>query len=214
MATSSNNPPAKIQLIKDPLLKDQLFKDQLQMQNICENKLAITLSHWETFTQHFSALKLEAQQHWVQAGDICTELCFILEGLIRIYYIDQAGNEVNQHFYQANEMIAPVDALVSKEPCQYFIQALEPTRLMVASYTALSKSGEESPELLRLEIKMLQTIFIKSARREAHLLLGNAEQRYRWFCKEYPELLERLPQYHIASFLGITAVSLSRLRKK
>ena len=51
-------------------------------------------------------------------------------------------------------------------------------------------------------------------RREARLLLGNAEQRYRWFCKEYPELLERIPQYHIASFLGITPVSLSRLRKK
>lgn len=204
MATSSNN----------QLAQDQLLKDQLQMQNICENKLAITLSNWNMFTQHFSARELETQQHWIQAGDICTELCFILEGLIRIYYIDQAGNEVNQHFYQANEVIAPIDALVSKEPCQYFIHTLEPTRLMVANYTSLSKSGEESPELLRLEIKMLQTIFIKSARREAHLLLGNAEQRYRWFCKEYPELLERLPQYHIASFLGIAAVSLSRLRKK
>lgn len=204
MATSSSN----------QLVQDQLLKDQLHMQDICKNKLTITLSNWDIFTQHFSAQKLEPQQHWIQAGDICTELCFILEGLIRIYYIDQAGNEVNQHFYQANEMIAPIDVLVSKEPCQYFIQALEPTRLMVANYTALSKSGDENPELLRLEIKMFQAIFIKSARREAHLLLGNAEQRYRWFCKEYPELLGRLPQYHIASFLGITAVSLSRLRKK
>lgn len=194
------------------LAQDQLSKDQFQMQSICEKKLTVSLSDWKIFTRHFSARELEAQQHWIQAGDICTELCFILEGLIRIYYIDQTGNEVNQHFYQANEVIAPVDALVSKHPCQYFIQALEPTRLMVANYSELSKAGEEKPELLRLEIKMLQTIFIKSARREAHLLLGNAEQRYRWFCKEYPELLERIPQYHIASFLGITAVSLSRLR--
>ncbi|MBL4798118.1 MAG: Crp/Fnr family transcriptional regulator [Oleispira sp.] len=203
MATSSNNQFAQ----------EQLAKDKLQMQKICEQQLAITLSNWESFTQHFSARELETQQHWIQAGDTCTELCFILEGLIRIYYIDQGGNEVNQHFYQANEVIAPVDALVSKEPCQYFVQALEPTRLMIANYNELSKAGEDNPELLRLEIKMLQTIFIKSARREAHLLLGNAEQRYRWFCKEYTELSERLPQYHIASFLGITPVSLSRLRK-
>jgi CRP-like cAMP-binding protein len=194
--------------------KEQLAKDQLKIQIACEHELAINLSNWHSFTQHFSARQLQSQQHWIQAGELCTELCFILEGLIRIYYIDQAGNEVNQHFYQANEVIAPVDALVSKEPCQYFIQALEPTRLMVANYNVLSEAGGNKPELLRLEIKMLQTIFIKSARREAHLLLGNADQRYRWFCKEYPELLERIPQYHIASFLGISPVSLSRLRKK
>jgi CRP-like cAMP-binding protein len=123
------------------------------------------------------------------------------------------GTQLWRPFYQANEVIAPVDALVSKEPCQCFIQALESTRLMVANYNVLSEAGEDKPELLRLEIKMLLTIFIKSAHREAHLLLGNADQRYRWFCKEYPELLERIPQYHIASFLGITPVSLSRLRK-
>ncbi len=192
----------------------QLNKDQNRIKIACEQQLAIKLNDWHTFTQYFSPRDLTTQQHWIQAGDTCTELCFILEGLIRIYYIDQAGNEVNQHFYQANEVIAPVDALVSKEPCQYFVQALEPTRLMVANYNELSKAAGNNPELLRLEIKMLQTIFMKSARREAQLLLGNAEQRYRWFCKEYPELLERIPQYHIASFLGITPVSLSRLRKK
>jgi CRP-like cAMP-binding protein len=195
-------------------LTDSQSKDQQQIQMACEQELAITLNNWNSFTQHFCSKELLASQHWIQAGDICTDLCFIIEGLLRIYYIDQAGNEVNQHFYQANEVIAPVDALVSHEPCQYFIQALEPTRLMVANYNELSQAGEENPDLLRLEIKMLQTIFIKNARREARLLLGNAEQRYRWFCKEYPEFLDRIPQYHIASFLGITPVSLSRLRKK
>jgi CRP-like cAMP-binding protein len=193
---------------------DSQSQDQRKIQNACEQEFAIILKDWSNFTQHFSARELQPQQHWVQAGDICTDLCFILEGLLRIYYIDQAGNEVNQHFYQVNEVIAPVDALISKEPCQYFIQALEPTRLMTANYNEFSQTGEKNPELLRLEIKMLQAIFMKSARREAQLLLGNAEQRYRWFCKEYPELLERIPQYHIASFLGITPVSLSRLRKK
>jgi len=172
------------------------------------------ISDWTEFTAQFSPLHLQPQQHWIKAGDHCKNICYILTGLVRIYYIDQAGNEVNQHFYQADEIIAPVDALVGKEPCQYFIQALEPTCLMQANYQQLSVYGQSNPEWLRLEIKILQTVFIKSARREAHLLLGNAEQRYRWFCKEFPELLDRITQYHIASFLGITPVSLSRLRKK
>jgi CRP-like cAMP-binding protein len=157
---------------------------------------------------------MTAQSHWIQAGDVCHELCFILEGLLRVYYIDGNGNEVNQHFYQANEVIAPISAIISDEPCQYYIQILEPSQLMLADYNQLSAYGNDHPEWLRLEIKMLQRVFVKNARHEARLLLGNAEQRYKWFCKEYPELLERLPQYHIASFLGITPVSLSRLRKK
>lgn len=191
-----------------------LDSDQLQLQAGFKKAFAAELNDWHTFLTLFSVRNFEAHQHWIQAGDVCTDLCFILEGLVRIYYIDQAGNEVNQHFYQANEVIAPVDAIVSQQPCQYFIQALEPTRLMLTGYDALSQAGINNPELPRLEVKMLQTIFIKNGRREAQLLLGSAEQRYRWFCKENPDLLQRIPQYHIASFLGITPVSLSRLRKK
>jgi len=172
------------------------------------------ISNWDYFAELFSSLDLQPQQHWIKAGDHCQHLCYILEGLVRVYYIDQAGNEVNQHFYQAHEMIAPLDALIGQAPCQYYVQALEPTRLMQANYHQLSASGENNTQWLRIEIKVLQTLFIKNARREARLLLGNGEQRYRWFCKEYPQLLERITQYHIASFLGITPVSLSRLRKK
>lgn len=74
-----------------------LNKDQISIKSACEQQLAIKLDDWHTFTQYFSPRDLPTQQHWIQAGDICTELCFILEGLVRIYYIDQSGNEVNQH---------------------------------------------------------------------------------------------------------------------
>ena len=172
------------------------------------------LSDWPTFAKRFYYRKLDALDHWIQAGDVTHEFCFVLTGLVRVYYIDQNGNEGNQHFYQAGEVIAPVSAIVADEPCQYFIQALEPSDVMLADYNELHKLGLANPEWLQLEIKIAQHVLLKSARREARLLLGNAEHRYKWFCKEYPELLERLPQYHIASFLGITPVSLSRLRKK
>jgi CRP-like cAMP-binding protein len=185
-----------------------------KLQAAFENELKTQLQDWQSLASKFHYREMDAQEHWIQAGDFCNELCFILDGLLRVYYIDDAGNEVNQHFYQANEVIAPISAIISDEPCQYYIQALEPTKLMLADYNQLSDYGNENPEWLRLEIKMLQRVFVKNARHEARLLLGNAEQRYKWFCKEYPELLERLPQYHIASFLGITPVSLSRLRKK
>lgn len=191
-----------------------LFEAHERLKTGFEMHLGEPLVDWDAFAHKFYCRDMKPQEHWVKAGDWCNELCYILKGLVRIYYIDIAGNEVNQHFYQANEVIAPVSVLISDEPCQYFIQALEPTQIMLADYSDLYKDGSDNTEWLRLEVKMLQTVFVKMARREARLLLGNAEQRYKWFCKHYPELLERLPQYHVASFLGITPVSLSRLRKK
>jgi len=179
-----------------------------------ESQLKAPINCWDALASKFHFREFVAHEHWIKAGDVCVELCFILKGLFRVYYIDQAGNEVNQHFYQANEVFAPVSAIISDEACQYYVEMLEPTQLMLADYNDLYVLGAQNPEWLRLEIKLLQTVFVKNARREAQLLLGNAEQRYKWFCKQYPELVKKLPQYHVASFLGITPVSLSRLRKK
>lgn len=173
-----------------------------------------SFNDWPRFSEQFKHIKLSENQHWIKAGDYCEDICFILNGLLRVYYIDSNGNEVNQHFYQANEALAPISALISGQPCEYYIQALEPVDLMLANYSNLNTLTGDKTQWLQLEVKLLQTVFIKNAKREAQLLLGNAEQRYKWFIKEFPELIDKLTQYHIASFLGITPVSLSRLKKK
>jgi len=173
-----------------------------------------SFNDWPRFSVQFKHIKLSENQHWIKAGDYCKDIGFILNGLIRVYYIDSNGNEVNQHFYQANEALAPISALISAQPCEYYIQALEPVDLMLANYDNLNSLTGDQTQWLQLEVKLLQTVFIKNAKREAQLLLGNAEQRYKWFIKEFPELIDKLTQYHIASFLGITPVSLSRLKKK
>lgn len=179
-----------------------------------EKQINQPFDNWSSFSEKFKHKQLTENQHWIKAGDFCEDIGFILSGLLRVYYIDQNGNEVNQHFYQANEALAPISALVSAQPCEYYIQAIEPVDLMLSNYIDLNNTHSKNTQWLQLEVKLLQTVFIKSAKREAQLLLGNAEQRYKWFLKEFPDLNDKLTQYHIASFLGITAVSLSRLKRK
>ncbi|PAJ73656.1 hypothetical protein CJF42_14665 [Pseudoalteromonas sp. NBT06-2] len=179
-----------------------------------EKQINEPFDDWSSFSDNFKHKILNQNQHWINAGDVCKDIGFILNGLIRVYYIDSNGNEVNQHFYQANEALAPISALISAQPCEYYIQALEPVDLILLNYNDLKSLTCDKNQWLQLEVKLLQTVFIKNAKREAQLLLGNAEQRYKWFIKEFPELNEKLPQYHIASFLGITPVSLSRLKNK
>ena len=200
--------------MSDSPIETSFTPDQLAMIEAFEKNHQLSVRQWEAIAKQFHYRELDAQEHWIQAGDYCMDMCVILEGLLRVYYVDRSGNEVNQHFYQANEVFAPISAIISNEPCPFYIQVLEPAKLMLANYHELQEAAYNNPDWLRLEIKMLQGVFVKNAKHEAQLLMGNAEQRFKWFRKEYPELLERLPQYHVASFLGITPVSLSRLRKK
>lgn len=193
------------------LSQDQA-RDALRLMH--KERFDMELKEWDQFASLFRLHNYDEGDHWIKAGDIAQDTCFIATGLFRVYYIDQAGNEVNQNFYQTNEMIAPVSVMISNEPCQYYVQALEPCQVLLANFSDLYEAGKDNAQWLRLENKILQTVFLKTAKREAKLLLGNGEQRYKWFLKEYPELAEKLPQYHIASFLGLTPVSLSRLRKK
>jgi CRP-like cAMP-binding protein len=193
-------------------LTEQSARDQLE--RVFKQRYGADLTDWQPFKDCFHLRELAEHEHWIQAGDITKQMCFIASGLLRIYYIDQAGNEVNQHFYQGDEVLAPISVMMNSEPCQYYVQALEPSSVLLADSATLFKLGNQNIEWLRLENYILKAVFLKTAKREAKLLLGNAEQRYKWFLKEYAELASKLPQYHIASFLGITPVSLSRLRKK
>lgn len=164
--------------------------------------------------KQFACQNLVEKEHLIEAGEIAKDVYFFVDGIFRVYYIDQNGNEVNQQFYQAGEVIAPVFSLTNKEVSPFYLQALTPSRVLVAEYQQLIETGKNSIAWLTAENAILKSVFLKTARREAQMLLGGAEQRYRWFLKENPELAEQLPLYQIASYLNVTPVSLSRLRKK
>jgi CRP-like cAMP-binding protein len=162
----------------------------------------------------FSVQQLKEGEHWIKAGDSCEDFFYISEGILRLYYIDHAGNEINEGFYDEGELLGPISSYVNGSPCPYYIQALEPATLVVANYHKFHAYGFDRPEILRFEITFMHNLFVRNAKRDGKRILSSGEQRYRWFCREYPQFLERVPQYHIASFLGMNAVSLSRIRKQ
>ena len=172
------------------------------------------VSDLQLLENHFSLRALNEKSHLINAGEFAHDVYYIVEGILRVYYIDHAGNEVNQQFYQAGEIVAPVVSLASEEPCQFYLQALSTCEILTADYRALHEAGKDNVQWLNTENAILTSVYLKTARREAQMLLGGAEQRYRWFLKENPSLAEQLPLYQIASYLGVTPVSLSRLRKK
>lgn len=189
-------------------------QELVKFRETLKRRFNASFADWPHFIELFSRETLAAGVHWVRAGERRNDFFYIADGLVRIYYVDQAGNEVNEGFYEEGMLVGPVASFVSDTPCSFFIQAMEPTTLWVAHYPRFHTFALDKPDILNFEITFMQSLFVSNAKRDAKRLLCSGEQRYLWFCREYPHLLERIPQYHIASFLGMTPVSLSRLRKQ
>jgi CRP-like cAMP-binding protein len=156
---------------------------------------------------------LEKDAILVRAGDASRSLYFLHSGLLRLYYTTPQGRERNKAFYGAGSALGAVSAAITGSPAPFSIQALEPSLVVQADFDALFRNAHLHPELSRAVIDLLSGACIRNVQREAVLLTCNAQQRYRWLCDNEPDLLQRVPQFHIASYIGVDAVSLSRLKR-
>lgn len=169
-------------------------------------------SEFERVRMVFRPACLAKGQYFIQAGEVPTTFGFLVSGLCRLYYLDTSGTEWTKSFCLANTVIAAYSALLLGEPSRLFIEALEDSTLLVADYAMYQTLTRDHPCWQILSGKFAEGLFIKKEQRESELLLDDAPTRYAKFLTEYPGLESRVKQYHIASYLGITPVSLSRIR--
>ncbi|MCP4271514.1 MAG: Crp/Fnr family transcriptional regulator [Gammaproteobacteria bacterium] len=168
----------------------------------------------DTFQSIFIDKEIAKGECFITEGDYGDSFAFIKSGLLRSYYISPKGEEYNKHFFLAGSFVAPLTSLVLHEPSPVYIGALESTKIMVANYKDLEKLYNAHLELNILGRKLVEFAWIEKERRETQLIMLEAKDRYKAFLKEYPGLEQRIPQYHVASYLGITPVQLSRIRAK
>lgn len=150
----------------------------------------------------------------LREGEICNETFFVEKGLLRMYSIDKNGKEHIIQFAPENWLISDRSSLFFNSQSEYFIDAVELTEVLSLGrdfFTDLRKtfpsSGENNNIILQKHIRNLQD-------RINSLLADSAEERYMKFIKMYPDILQRVPQWMVASYLGITPESLSRVRKE
>lgn len=160
----------------------------------------------------FRPAQLRAGQFFLRAGERPHHIGFLVTGLCRLFYSDEAGAEWTKAFCTEHSLVAAYSALLSNAPSRLFIQALEESTLLVADYGAYQTLATGHACWETINRKIAEALFIKKEQRESELLLDAAPIRYRKFLAEYPGLEARVKQYHIASYLGITPVSLSRIR--
>ncbi len=143
-------------------------------------------------------------------GQTCRTIYFIKKGLARIYYYKD-GNDITEHFAFENEIVVRVESLFRGNPSTKGIQMLEDSEVMAINATQLFKLYDKYPDIERLFKLIFENEHIKTLQRLESLQFHNATERYAELSKK-PETLQRIPLKHIASYLGITQVSLSRIR--
>ncbi|WP_212004877.1 Crp/Fnr family transcriptional regulator [Chitinophaga sp. HK235] len=157
--------------------------------------------------------KLRRHHFLLQEGDICKRDYFVIKGGLRQYETDKEGKERIIHFGFENWWITDRHSLITQTPSIYNIEALEPTEVLQINKTTLETLYDRIPRLERYFHLVLQESFALWQQRILQLQKP-AEEKYRAFQAEYGAIEQRLPQQYIASYLGITRETLSRIRSQ
>ena len=146
-------------------------------------------------------------------GQTCKTLYFLKTGLARIYYFHD-GNDVTEGFYEPFCLIARAESLFAGVPSKKAIQVLEDAEVWSISTQELIALYDDHRDIERLFTRLFERAYVQTIQRIENLQFHTAEERYRLLAQEQPEVLRRAPLKYIASYLGITQVSLSRIRAK
>jgi CRP-like cAMP-binding protein len=156
----------------------------------------------------------QAGEEFIKLGATRKKIGIIETGLIRGYSIKSSGEEVSVIFAKEGEIASTHELIFYSEPSRQIVEFLEPTTMLVFDYRDIERLAVDNPRVERMRNRFIQDFLVKVLQRLETFLICTPEERYLWLMEEEPSLMQRVQQKHLASFLGITPVSLSRLRSR
>lgn len=179
-----------------------------------DEKIQLSAEEKELAKTFFLPKKLRKRQYLLQEGDAAKYVAFVEKGMLRSYTVDDKGVEHIIQFAFEGWWISDQYSFLTGEPSQYNIDALEDCELLLLSRSAEEQLMEQVPKMERYFRILLQNSMIAMQRRIVGSLSQPAEKRYTDLVQTCPTIPRRVPQHMMASFLGITPETLSRIRKQ
>ncbi|WP_128545305.1 Crp/Fnr family transcriptional regulator [Larkinella soli] len=156
---------------------------------------------------------LEKDDYLLREGETCRYFAFLQQGLVRYYY-SRDGEEITYNFGREGDFVCNYVSFLQKIPSNKTIQALEPTRLLLIPFDDLQRLYRQLREGEKLGRLLMEEVYIRGIGQLASQYTDSPEERYLKFLGQFPDLAQRLPQYLIASYVGVRPPSLSRIRKR
>ena len=157
---------------------------------------------------------LKAGSVYIDTGALFKRLAYVKSGLIRIYHLDDSGDERTVQLKWEDQFFASFDTMLWQRPSRFIYEAYEDTVLLEAEYQQFMDLVDATPRFSAAKTYFLQHMLAEALERVESFILLKPEARYEQLVAEHPDLLQRIPSKHLASLLGITPVSLSRIRKR
>lgn len=179
-----------------------------------QNILPIPTSIATEIVNHFKDISIPKNHYLVQEGKISNEYVFLLDGFIRSYTFDTEGNDITTNFYTKNQIVLEVSSFFNRTPAQENFQALTECKGLIINYEQVQILFHSIPEFREFGRKVLVQNITALKQRMLSMINQTAEQRYEDLILTKPEILQNAPLKNIATYLGITDTSLSRIRKE
>lgn len=176
--------------------------------------ISINQDDFDYFSTLFVAKKLRKRLYFLQEGDVCKYQAFVDKGLLRSYTVDEKGAEHILQFASEGWWMADLSSYLNDEPSFLNIDALEDTDLLLISKPMWEQAMKNIPSLEHYFRIIIQNHLVATQKRLLQSFTETAEQKYTRFLKTYPDCLQRMPQHMIASYLGLSRETLSRIRKQ
>jgi CRP-like cAMP-binding protein len=164
--------------------------------------------------KYFKHIKAAKNEVLIERGVVCNYFYFVINGCVRAYFYSSEGKESTRYVAFENQFISTIHSFIEQSPSNEYISAIEPSELLAISHTDFKTAISNIPIFKDLYIKQLERAYMTNHWRIEILLRLNAKQRYDYLLKNNKQIIQRLSNNTLASFLGITQESLSRLKAK
>lgn len=170
-------------------------------------------ANWERFRDCLVERDIRPRTVLLSGGEVSNRLYFIKKGCLRIWF-NKDGKEITLQFFFEGQAVASIDSFISSQPSQFFIESIEPSTVVSIDKADFTQLRKFYPEIERGFQQLLLQRFGNYANLFLSRIKDTPRERYKDLIQTHPELIKRIPQHYIASYLGITPISLSRIRTK
>ncbi len=164
--------------------------------------------------QLFHPIYLKENDYFIKEGQYAKTIGFLEEGVVRAFFVNEAGKEYTKQFFVGPSLVGAYSSLLTKQKNRIAQQALTDCTIWTAAYEKIEQLYTQHHDLERLGRKIAEHYFLDKEQKELDMALLDADKRYLIFRAAFPTLELQIKQYHIASYLGISATQLSRIRRK
>ncbi|NIG55084.1 Crp/Fnr family transcriptional regulator [Chitinophaga sp. Cy-1792] len=179
-----------------------------------EEKVPLSPTDKALLKQHLTHRKIRKRQFFLQEGEVCRQVAIVEKGAMRAFLIDNEGHEHIAAFALEGWTIADLNSFLRQSPGTLTIETLEDTDLTLISYDAYNALLETMPAFERFIRITITDAYVALQKRTTDMISLSAEERYKALVAAYPNILQRVPQHMIASFMGVTPETISRIRKR